>query len=201
MPVVDGGGGGDGDGGAGGTLVYLYGPPAVGKLTIATRLAARTGAEVFHNHLTVNALAPVFGFGTPAFTEVLHRVRLDVFATAAREGIDLVFTNSSVWAVPGGRERFAAFASRAGAAVAAHGGRTVFVRVTAPVPTLEARVADESRRAHGKLVDVGRLRDLLATHDPSPLHPDDLTVDSAELTPDQAADRIAARLAVGTPRP
>jgi hypothetical protein len=156
---------------------------------------------VFHNHLTVNALAPVFGFGTPAFSEVLHRVRLDVFATAAREGIDLVFTNSSVWAVHGGRQRFEVFADRAAAAVRAHGGRTVFVRVTAPAPALEARVADEGRRTHGKLVDVGRLRELLATHDPSPLHADDLTVDTAELTPDQAAHHIAAHLAPDAPRP
>ena len=53
------------------TLVYLDGPPAAGKLTVATALAERTGYRLFHNHLTVDALAPVFGFGTPAFERLL----------------------------------------------------------------------------------------------------------------------------------
>ncbi len=41
-------------------LVYLYGPPAVGKLTIATELARRTGFKVFHNHLSIDCVKPVF---------------------------------------------------------------------------------------------------------------------------------------------
>ena len=40
----------------------------------------------------MNAIVPVFEFASPAFTEVLHRMRLDVFATAARAGVDLIFT-------------------------------------------------------------------------------------------------------------
>jgi hypothetical protein len=36
------------------TLVYIYGPPASGKLTIAGRLSELTGIPLFHNHLTVN---------------------------------------------------------------------------------------------------------------------------------------------------
>ncbi len=77
------------------TLVYLYGPPAAGKLTIAERLAELTGSPLFHNHLTVNAIAPVFEFASPACTEVLHRLRLDVFATGARADVGLIFTNNS----------------------------------------------------------------------------------------------------------
>jgi hypothetical protein len=42
---------------------------------------------------------------------------------------------------------------------------------------------------------VQRLRELLATHDAAPLHPDDMIVDSGDLTPEAAADRIAAELA------
>jgi len=35
-------------------LVYLYGPPGVGKLTVARELVALTGLKLLHNHLTVN---------------------------------------------------------------------------------------------------------------------------------------------------
>jgi|SRR5690349_6259545 hypothetical protein len=176
------------------TLVYLYGPPAVGKLTIAERLAETTGAKLFHNHLTVNAITPIFDFASPPFTEVLHRLRLDVFATAARAGIDLIFTNSSAWTGDDPRARFATFADKAARLVVANGGTTLFVQVEAPLAVLERRVGNASRRAHHKLVDARRLRERLATHDATPLHPDDLIIDSSTLTPDQAAGRIVAEL-------
>jgi AAA domain-containing protein len=177
------------------TLVYLYGPPAAGKLTIAERLAELTGSRLFHNHLTVNAIAPVFEFESPAFTEVLHRLRLDVFATAARAGVDLIFTNSSAWSGQNARTRFVTFADSAARIVAENGGTTRFVQIMAPPSVLESRLAHDSRRAHGKLVDVQRLRELLATYDPAPLHTDDMIVSSGDLTPEEAAGRIAAELA------
>ena len=168
-------------------LVYLYGPPAVGKLTIAQRVAATTGFPLFHNHLTVNALRPVFGFNTPPFVEVLHRWRLDVFATAARAGMGLVFTNNSAWGGPDGRARFGTFAATAERAVRDAGGRTVFVQLTAPAEVLAGRVADESRRAHGKLTDADRLQVMLGELDPAPLHDSDLVIDTSRLDPDAAA--------------
>jgi hypothetical protein len=177
------------------TLVYLYGPPAAGKLTIAERLAELTGSRLFHNHLTVNAITPVFGFASPAFTEVLHRLRLDVFATAARAGVDLIFTNNSAWSGQDARQRFVTFADSAARVVAQHGGTTRFVQIMAPLSVLESRLADDSRRAHGKLVDVQRLRELFATYDAAPLHPDDLIVSSSDLSPEEAAGRIAADVA------
>jgi DNA-binding MarR family transcriptional regulator len=76
-----------------------------------------------------------------------------------------------------------------------HGGRTVFVRLTASQSALEERVANESRRAHDKLVDVVRLGELLAELDPSPLHPDDLTLDTGQLGPEESAQTIMAALA------
>lgn len=175
-------------------LVYLYGPPAVGKLTVAGRVAQRTGWPLFHNHLTVNAIREVFPFKTPAFTEVLHRLRLDVFETAARTGISLVFTNNSAWGGADGRERFTLFAEEACRTVVDAGGRTLFVQLTAPADVLVARVTDDSRAAHGKLVDPDRLLVLLGEHDPTPLHPDDLVLDTSVLDPDAAVEAVVAYL-------
>jgi hypothetical protein len=176
------------------TLVYLYGPPAAGKLTIATRLASLTGFRLFHNHLTVSAVAPVFDFGTEPFGDVIHRLRLDVFETAARHGVDVIFTNSNAWSGDEPRARFAAFADQVAALVDGAGGRTCFVCVRAPLPVLLQRLGVESRRVHGKLADPERLRHLVTTIDLSPLHDDDLVIDSSAVAPDEAAARIAARL-------
>lgn len=174
----------------GGVLVYLYGPPAVGKLTVASELQRRTGLRLLHNHLTVDALTSVFDFGTEAFTEVLHRVRLDVLETAARNGIDLIFTNNSAWAVENGRARFAAFASQVRNRVEAAGGRVLFVQLTTPLSVLAARVSDNGRRAHGKLLDPLRLRTIVQDHDLTPLAPDHLILDTSVLSPPEAATRI-----------
>ncbi len=72
-----------------------------------------SGFRLFHNHLTIDALRDVLGFGSDAFNAVLKRLRLDVFQTAAEHGIDVIFTNNSVWNVPDGREQFASFATDA----------------------------------------------------------------------------------------
>jgi hypothetical protein len=172
------------------TLVYLYGPPAAGKLTIAQPLAQLTGFRLFHNHLSVNAVSSIFPIGTEPYVAVLHRLRLDVLETAARAGISMIFTNNSAWG-PNARGRFAAFAGEADRVVKRGGGRTVFVKISAPTAELEKRLASESRRAHRKLLDVHRLRQLLADLDPSPLHPDDLLVDTGSVSPDEAAHLIA----------
>jgi 8-oxo-dGTP diphosphatase len=176
------------------TLVYLYGPPACGKLTVATELAELTGYSLFHNHLTVSAIRPVFPLGSPPYSEVLHRLRLDVIETAARYGVSLIFTNSSAWAGQDSRTRFAAFAAAARESVERHGGRAVFVRLTAPLEILEERVAAGSRHAHGKLLDPARLREMVAGLDQSPLYPGDLAIDTAAQTPQAAAQAIAETL-------
>ena len=74
-------------------LILLYGPPAVGKLTIAQEIARLTGFKVFHNHLTVNLVAAILPRGTSAYRQLLWDIRYAVFAEAARADIDgLIFT-------------------------------------------------------------------------------------------------------------
>ena len=172
------------------TLVYLYGPPAAGKLTIAEALAEQSGFRLFHNHLTVNAVRAVFDFGSPPFIELVQRMRLDVFATAMRSDVDVIFTNTSAWGGDDARARFAAFASEVDDVVRGAGGTTCFVQVTAPEDVLVSRVALEWRHAHGKLTDATRLRSLLADLDSSPLHLDDLSVDTSVTDAQDAASRI-----------
>lgn len=173
-------------------LVYLYGPPAVGKLTIARRVAETTGFQVFHNHLTVDAVTSVFAFGSPPFVDVLHRLRFDVFETATREGIDVVFTNSSMsYSVPR-TDSFVAFARRAAELVHAAGGTTMFVRLTAPVDVLCDRVDGDDRRAFRKLVDADRLRSRLEAYPQPVVNDDDLVIDTSTMTADEAARLIVS---------
>lgn len=132
------------------TLVYMYGPPAVGKLTVATELEEQTGFRLFHNHLSIDTVNAAFEFKSPPFTEVLHRLRLDVFETAARHEIDLIFTNNSVWSGPDGRARFADFAAQARSRVQAAGGTVLFVQLVAPLDVLEERAVRHRGMSAGR---------------------------------------------------
>ena len=73
-------------------LVFLYGPPAVGKYTIGVELAAQTGFRLFHNHLTVSLVSAVFERDSDVWLRMLRSVRRDVLTEAARNGVDLIMT-------------------------------------------------------------------------------------------------------------
>ncbi len=109
-----------------------------------------------------------------------------------RAGVSMIFTNNSAWGGTGGTERFEAFADEAAHVVESAGGVPLFVSVTAPLDVLESRLGNQSRRAHGKLLDVARLRELVAgMHEPR-AGAGDLTIDTAEVTADEAAQAITA---------
>lgn len=170
-------------------LVFVYGPAAVGKLTVARALAQRTGLRLFHNHLVVDALLAVFPFGSPAFVQLRERMWLDVFEAAARAGVSLIFTFAPENTVSHG------FPEAAAARIAPHGGRIRFVRLTAPVEVQEARIGDASRRATGKLTDLELLRRLRASGSQTYRElPAELTLDTGVLAPPDAAARIAHAL-------
>ena len=72
-------------------LVVLYGPPAVGKLTVAKEVARLTGIKLFHNHLTWNAVTAIFEWRSEPFMRALSEIRRMMFREAARADIDLLF--------------------------------------------------------------------------------------------------------------
>src|SRR5580658_3884413 len=74
-------------------LIFIYGLPATGKLTVAVELAAMTGYKLFHNHLAVDLLLSVFDFGSAPFVELREEIWLCVFAAACEAKIPgLIFT-------------------------------------------------------------------------------------------------------------
>jgi hypothetical protein len=74
-------------------LIFMYGLPATGKLTVGQELAAISGYKLFHNHLVVDLLLSVFEFGSEPFVELREEIWLRVFNEAARCGLPgLIFT-------------------------------------------------------------------------------------------------------------
>ena len=170
-------------------LVFLYGPAAVGKLTVARELAERTGFALFHNHRTVDLVGSVFEFGSEPFVRLREEIWLSVFREAAADDRSLIFTFHPEATVRPGFPRAAADA------VAAAGGRTLFVALECAEAELERRVEAPSRADFGKLQSLERYRELRdAGAFAFPELPADLTLDTGALGPAEAAARIQRRL-------
>jgi hypothetical protein len=173
-------------------LLFLYGPPGVGKLTVARELAALTGFKLFHNHLTVDLVESVFPRGTPRFAPLIVRFRREMLAEAAAAGVDLIFTY--VYAHPDDAEDVAGLVESFRGA----GGVVLFARLTCPPAVLLERVTAASRHAYRKIADAETLRRILAEKDvlsPVP-HGQSVTVDTGAVEPAEAARRIAAHHAL-----
>jgi hypothetical protein len=78
-------------------LVFIVGPPAVGKMTVGHELASRTGLRLFHNHHSIDLVLRFFEFGTPSFRRLVGDIRRGVFEEVAASDLPgLIFT--FVWA-------------------------------------------------------------------------------------------------------
>jgi hypothetical protein len=166
-------------------LVFLYGPAAAGKLTVARALAARTGYPVFHNHLVVDAVGAVFAFGSEPFVRLRQDFWLTVFREAAAVSRSLIFTFAPEPTVP------ADFFERSEAAVAASGGRMRYVCLTLSDAEQERRIGNADRGAFQKLRSLDILRAIRAAGQPFALPPGaELTLDTGKLDPEAAAAEI-----------
>ena len=167
-------------------LVFIHGPAASGKLTIARELAKLTGFRLFHNHFVVDALLAVFEFGSPAFVRLREKMWLDTFREAAAAGTSLIFTFAPEKTVT---PLFVADVVRA---VEEAGGRVRFIEIACRDEILEQRLGDQSRAAFGKLTSPALYRELKAkgVFD-YPMPAAELRIDSAAELPTAAAQRIA----------
>jgi len=73
-------------------LLVIFGPPAVGKMTVGREVARQSEFRLFHNHALIEPLLEVFNYGTPPFNRLLGDWRAAVVQEAALSGTDLLFT-------------------------------------------------------------------------------------------------------------
>jgi hypothetical protein len=172
-------------------LIFLYGLPGTGKLTVARELGAMTGWSVFHNHMTVDLLLAVFPFASPEFVELREQIWLSVIeAAAAGRTPGLIFTFNPENSV---RQTFIEAVQEA---VARHSGSIDFVEILCDQAVLEARLDTPNRREMKKLLSVKLFRELRcqgvfdSPHMPEPR----LRVDTTRQSPLESAAEIVESL-------
>jgi 2-phosphoglycerate kinase len=167
-------------------LIFIYGSPAVGKLTVANEIAARTGFKVFHNHLSIDAIRPVFDYGTKPFGRLVNLIRVETIREAARENVDLIYTFCYA------KDFDDPHVAKVAAAVEENGGEVCFVLLKADRRALDRRVTEESRRQMGKAKTVEMMNYFHETFDllsPVPMR-ESLIIDNTNLSAADTARQI-----------
>jgi hypothetical protein len=136
-------------------LIFIYGLPASGKLTVAQELVAITGYKLFHNHLVVDLLLSVFDFGSPEFVALREEIWLSIFEQACHSQLPgLIFTFAPEATVHPG------FIDKMLKTVAGAGGELDFIELTCPLPELKRRMGSLSRLQYKKLTSVALFEEL-----------------------------------------
>jgi broad-specificity NMP kinase len=168
-------------------LVFIYGAPGTGKLTVARELAARTGFRLFHNHLTVDLARTLFEYDTPEYLEYVRFLRRDAFERAVQNDVNLIFT---FWY----SKESAPSVQRYTEIIERNGGEVVFVKLYCPPEILEQRVQNPERK-NWKISNLQSLKNALENTDLNFVIPGTrLIIDNSDLEPGLAAKHIQITL-------
>jgi RNase adaptor protein for sRNA GlmZ degradation len=167
--------------------IILYGPPAVGKVTVGEELSKLTGFGLVHNHLSNNLVREVFPYGHPEFARLAIQFRTQLFEAAAKARVDgiistLVYARNTI------DDKVISDWRRL---VAKHGGETCFVRLHCSERTLHKRVSASSRQDLKKIVNAKQLKAWMKQWD---LYAPVAKVASLEIDTDDLKPVAAAKL-------
>ncbi len=162
-------------------LIFIYGPPAAGKLTVAEQLAKKTRIALFHNHVSRNLVLDIYMKDILSHYSLVDKIREEVF----ENNTDLIFTF-----VYGGSfdDKIVKSYTKS---IEENGGEVLFVELTANREDLLKRVGSESRKHNKKLTDSEKLKQI--TEDMSIYSitfVESLKINTSELNPEQAASKI-----------
>lgn len=74
-------------------FVLIFGPQAVGKMTVGQELAKITDLKIFHNHMTIDLVGQFFDYGTKEGKRLVNLFRQEIFEEVANSDLDgMIFT-------------------------------------------------------------------------------------------------------------
>ncbi|OGI73815.1 hypothetical protein A3D42_03300 [Candidatus Nomurabacteria bacterium RIFCSPHIGHO2_02_FULL_41_18] len=174
-------------------VIFIYGPQAVGKFTVAKILSKKTGYKLTHNHALNNLIDELFNRGTYENGTMKDRLRYDLLQNAVRAGINFVTTHCYAhdYVSPAGLtdpkyvEDLEKKLTRLGA---------VFypIQLKASPKELLRRVGMKSRKEFKKLTDRKIMRALILKHNwrSSPKLKNNFIIENTYISPQKVASMI-----------
>jgi hypothetical protein len=169
-------------------LIFIYGPPASGKLTIAEILSERTGIPLFHNHLSRDLVKDIYGDKLRDNYELVDRIRFDVLDYCSKNDTDLIFTYVYEGSDDDNVRKFIK-------TVEDNKGEVFFVELSANRDDLIARAGNESRKRYKKLTDPEIMKSITEDMNIYSIpFVKSLKIDTSALSSDKAAAAIVENL-------
>jgi hypothetical protein len=79
-------------------FVLVFGPQAVGKMTVGHELEKLTDLKLFHNHMTIDLVSKFFDYGTKEGSRLVNLFRKEIFEEVSQSNLyGIIFTY--VWAL------------------------------------------------------------------------------------------------------
>ncbi len=126
-------------------LMIIFGPQAVGKMTVGHELEKITQLKLFHNHMTIELVQPFFNYGTPEGKRLVRLFRNEILkAVAESELPGLIFT--VIWEFD--EQSDWDYIREVSDLFETHGGRVCFVELEADKDVRVYRNKTEHRLLH-----------------------------------------------------
>ncbi|PHE22230.1 shikimate kinase [Bacillus toyonensis] len=78
-------------------FILIFGPQAVGKMTVGQELATLTGLKLFQNHMTIDLVSLIFDYSTKEAKRLVSLFRNEIFEEVSKSDLSgMIFTY--VWA-------------------------------------------------------------------------------------------------------
>ena len=166
-------------------LIIIYGPPGVGKLTVAKELNKITSLPLFHNHLSRDLVNSVFGkLGNYDLTE---KIRLDFFEFAIKNFLGLIFTFVYAYQTDD------AFMDKLLEISQKSDTEIYFIQLLCGSEIWKKRLESEERGVYQKVRDFSLVEETMKKHNLLTAYPkakNHHTIDITELTPEESAQII-----------
>ena len=139
-------------------VIILYGPPGVGKLTVAQELSKKVNFKLFHVHLLADLVNSIFDFGTEEFADTFAYLWLFLFKKALStktKGV-IVTLVYGVQTLEGKKDDqfFANIAKQTSECKA----DIFFIKLKCSDEELEKRIRSELRKKFNKITDQTSLK-------------------------------------------
>lgn len=169
-------------------LVFIYGPPAIGKLTIAKELSKITGFKIFHNHIVNEALDDILENKNSEYFRLSGNLKVKIIESAAKQKLKgLIFTMMHVR-----NKRQHIFPNRIKRVVEKNKGKVYFVRIDCDDKEIFKRVRKSSRKEFGKFSSEKDVKKFMKKYDiHTPLNfKNQLKIDNTKLSVKNVARQI-----------